>query len=70
MIIKAKLEISDDEYTYLLSILYADRKRLSDLSEHASAHGDTVYFPGAVALTKMITHLEHGALIGANQAAE
>lgn len=70
MIINANLEIDNDEYAYLLSVLYADRKRLTDLSDHAIGHGEVVIFPGTGALSKLINHLEHGAMVGANQAAE
>lgn len=52
------IEFNENEITVMKTILYADVKRLNDLVDHASAHGQELYLPHQRYLARVIEKLE------------
>ncbi len=63
MKITFEINLESDEYRFTLMILYAELKRLTDLHDHAKAHGEFGYEdPRIETLMRLIDGIQYGQL--------
>lgn len=63
MKIVIEINLESSEYRFLLTILFAELKRLTDLRDHAIAHGDVAYKDAKIlTVIKLIDGIQYGQL--------